>query len=254
MRKIGFIGQGFIGKNYADNFEKRGYKVARYSKNKYRDDLSECEVVFIAVPTPTKNGKFDGSILMDAMDLTYPEQIVVIKSTVTVGTTDRLQEVYKDRYLFHSPEFLTEKTAKHDTDNPERNILGYTEKSKNQVGIIDILPKSEYNSIIPAREAEFVKYMGNCIFYFKLMAMNSFYDIAKNENLDMSVLTNVLVADKRVGESYTQVEHNGGRGAGGHCFPKDFEALIEMYSKTGITLGENMLNAMRDYNKSICTK
>ena len=65
--KIGFIGQGFVGKNYADNFEVRGYAVIRYAKekpyNKNKEAIKDCEVVFIAVPTPTTPKGYDASII-----------------------------------------------------------------------------------------------------------------------------------------------------------------------------------------------
>jgi UDP-N-acetyl-D-mannosaminuronate dehydrogenase len=71
--KIGFIGQGWIGKNYADDFESRGFDVVRYSlEDEYvinKGLISGCDVVFIAVPTPTKNGVFDDSIVREALGL-----------------------------------------------------------------------------------------------------------------------------------------------------------------------------------------
>ena len=64
---IGFIGQGFIGKNYADDFEQRNYKVVRYAlEGTYagnKDRIKECDIVFIAVPTPTTPEGFDLSIV-----------------------------------------------------------------------------------------------------------------------------------------------------------------------------------------------
>ena len=67
---IGFIGQGFIGKNMANDFEQRGYPVARYDIGEYRANLpqvQQSDVVFVAVPTPTIDRKFSGDILLDAV-------------------------------------------------------------------------------------------------------------------------------------------------------------------------------------------
>ncbi len=56
-KKIGFIGQGWIGKNYADDFEKRGFEVVRYAQEepyiKNKEAIADCDIVFIAVPTPS---------------------------------------------------------------------------------------------------------------------------------------------------------------------------------------------------------
>jgi predicted dinucleotide-binding enzyme len=69
--KIGFIGQGWIGKNYADNFVDRGYSVVRYALEQpysdNKDSIKECPIVFIAVPTPTTKQGFDDSYVRDAL-------------------------------------------------------------------------------------------------------------------------------------------------------------------------------------------
>jgi len=152
--KIGFIGQGWIGKNYADDFEDRGYKVVRYDIDKYKknkDKIKECNIVFIAVPTPsiTKQDsnyvEVDDSCIIDAMKCTKKGQIIVIKSTIMLGTTEKIQKLFKDRYILHSPEFLTEATARYDVSNPSMNIIGYTNKSKHVAGkVMRILPCAPY--------------------------------------------------------------------------------------------------------------
>ena len=72
-KQIGFIGQGWIGKNYADDFEARGYMVVRYGQEpEYagnKEKIAECDIVFIAVPTPTTPHGFDDSILREVLVL-----------------------------------------------------------------------------------------------------------------------------------------------------------------------------------------
>lgn len=270
--KIGFIGQGWIGKNYADDFEERGYKVVRYDIEKFKDNLAElktCPVVFVAVPTPSTTKGFDDSILINAIEsATIDGQVIIIKSTIKLGTTDKIQAMFPERYLIHSPEFLTEKTARHDVAKPPRNILGYTAKSQPVCGrIMNILPIAAYETIVPCREAEFVKYMGNIWFYFKVMAINAFYDIASKNNLDYAVLKDMLHADPRVGRSHSDPVHQGGRGAGGHCFIKDMSAFREMYEdlimssqssdkeeREQFFAGLEMIKSLEDYNKTLLKK
>lgn len=71
--KIGFIGQGFIGKNLADDFERRGYSIFRYSKRlntpENRVQLAQCDIVFIGVPTPTTPQGFNYDILKEVVGL-----------------------------------------------------------------------------------------------------------------------------------------------------------------------------------------
>ncbi len=257
--KIGFIGQGWIGKNYADNFEERGYSIVRYDiSNQYKgnkEQLKSCDIIFVAVPTPSTLNGFDDSILIDAIKNNAKDgQTIVIKSTIQLGTTKKLQKMFPYLYIMHSPEFLTEKTAKYDAANPARNIIGYTEKSFCKTTMVmNVLPVAPYEDIVKAEEAELVKYMGNCWFYFKVMAMNLFYDIAKDKNLDFEKLKEMLAADKRVGRTHLDVEHQGGRGAGGHCFIKDFAALREMYGNIehSNVNGMHLIRTAENYNREL---
>jgi nucleotide sugar dehydrogenase len=235
---IGFIGQGWIGRNYADNFEERGFVVVRYSLDKKykknKEKVKLCQYVFVAVPTPSTLAGFDDSILIDAIkSATVKDQVVIIKSTIKIGTTEKIQKIFSDRFIVHSPEFLTEKTAKFDADYPERNIIGYTKKSKSKCkDLMRILPMTiggDKEFIVPCKEAEFVKYMGNCWFYAKVIMMNLFYDISSDNKLNFESLKTMLGADSRVGKTHLDVIHQGGRGAGGDCFIKDMVALREMY-------------------------
>lgn len=241
---IGFIGQGFIGGSYSDDFERRGYEVIRYDLSKKykknKNKLKNVDIVFVAVPTPNTPEKgFDSSILEDAIrNGTHKGQTVVIKSTIKVGTTGLMQDKFKDRFIIHSPEFLTESTAKYDAANPDRNILGYSSKSKNKCqAVMNILPVAPYEAIVPAKEAEFVKYAGNIWFYIKVITANLLYDVSSKYEIDYDNIKDMLSADKRVGRTHLDVIHKSGvdkknkigRGAGGHCFIKDMEAFREMY-------------------------
>lgn len=80
---IGFIGQGWIGRHYADDFENRGYKVIRYALEEpylqNGEKIKECDIVFIAVPTPSSPEGFDDSIIRQAVKKTGKGKTVVIK-------------------------------------------------------------------------------------------------------------------------------------------------------------------------------
>jgi UDPglucose 6-dehydrogenase len=244
---IGFIGQGFIGKNMADDFEKRGYKTVRYSKEeeheKNHKHIADCDIVFIAVPTPTAPDGFNFDILKDVINLVGVGKVAVIKSTILPGTCEFLQKLYSDRFIFHSPEFLTEAKAAYDTANPTRNIVGCPinneEYKKLAQKIIDILPKSPVNIICQAREAEMIKYASNCYLAMKVVYANTLYDLAVGEGCDWSVIRDGMIADPRIGKSHLQPVHasgitqNHGRGAGGHCFIKDLAALTNFIESKG---------------------
>lgn len=268
--KIGCIGTGWIGKHYADDFENRGYEVVRYSlEPKYRrnkNKIKDCYIVFVAVPTPTTPDGFSSELVEKCIkELTVDGQLVVIKSTVQIGTTDRIQKDNPKKYIFHCPEFLTESTAKHDVEFPDRNIIGYTDKSKNlPTKVLAVLPKAPNEYFVPAKSAELVKYMGNCYFYAKNMMTNIFYDLAKHNNLEYHLLRDMVIADPRMGDIHTRPIHKGGRGAGNHCLIKDLASLREMYEKMILdiqlsnkkakkfhTKGYCLLKSLEDYNKEL---
>ncbi len=242
---IGFIGQGFIGKHLADDFVERGYTVVRYALEEpykqNREVIAQCDVVFIAVPTPTTPRGFDASVLEAVLPLVGEGKIAVIKSTILPGTTRRLATRFADRIILHSPEFLREKTAAEDTRSPERTIIGvpfntdvYQAAAKQVAGI---LPASPYERIVSSAEAELVKYGGNCFLAMKVIYMNLLYDLAQNLDASYEVVADAMAADGRIGRSHMKVIDNSGhegaipgRGAGGHCFPKDLAALRAFYS------------------------
>jgi len=251
---IGFIGMGWIGANYAANFEARGYNVVRYSlEPEYvinKDKIRECDIVFIAVPTPTTPQGFDDSILQEVLALVGKGNIAVIKSTILPGTTEKLQEKYPDIIVLHSPEFLTEATAKYDAFYPDRNIIGYVNEAGEKAAqtVMDILPVAGYKAIVPAKVAEIIKYGGNCWFYFKVVYMNLLYDLCLKMGIDYELVKKGMSFDTRIGFTHLDVVHQGGRGAGGHCFIKDFAAFKNLYKFVN---KEDMLgNTLLDYVES----
>ena len=268
--KIGFIGQGWIGKHYADDFENRLYEVVRYALEepycKNKEQIQDCEIVFVAVPTPTHaETGFDMSAVQSALATTAPGTTVVIKSTLLPGTTTRLQEEFSDRYVMHSPEFLREATAAHDASKPDRNIIGisldHDDHRQRAKTVLRVLPEAPFNVIKPSLEAELVKYAGNAFLYTKVVFMNLLYDLVKETGADWELIKDSLVADPRIGSSHTSPVHVSGhdqnkeqsvRGAGGHCFIKDFEALRDYYERNvSDPTGLATLTAMQAYNNKL---
>lgn len=256
--KIGFIGQGWIGKNYADNFEQRGYNIVRYALEepyvKNGEEIKTCEIVFIAVPTPSTPQGFNDDILRKVIKLVGPKKVAVIKSTIYPGTTELVQRENPNVYVLHSPEFLTEATASYDAANPTRNIIGipiddreYREKASE---VLAVLPYAPYQLICSDREAELIKYGGNNWFYFKVVFINMLYDLARKLGAQYAVIRDGMAADPRIGRSHLDPIHKSGRGAGGHCFIKDFAAFTEAYKEYmgDDQLGLELLETMKNKN------
>ncbi|MDO8594570.1 MAG: hypothetical protein Q7R93_03575 [bacterium] len=263
---IGFIGQGFIGKNYADDFEHRGFKVVRYAMEEphvhNKEKIKKCDVVFVAVPTPTTPKGFDYSIVESVLALVGKGKIAVIKSTLLPGTTEKLQEQYPDILVLHSPEFLRERSAAYDAAHPNRNIIGIPVETKDHreaaKKVLSVLPKAHFESVLAAREAELVKYGGNNFLFFKVVYINMLFDLAEKLGCRWESIRDALIADPRIGNSHMEPVHKSGhsehrgRGAGGHCFIKDFAAFASLYEElVKDTSGIKLLAALRDKNNEL---
>lgn len=261
--RIGFIGQGWIGRNYANDFEARGYEVVRYALEEpyiaNKAAIATCDIVFIAVPTPTTPEGFDDSAIRTVLPFVGKGHIAVVKSTILPGTTEKMQELFPNIFVLHSPEFLVEATAEYDAAHPNRNIIGipkmtaaYREKAE---AVLGVLPDAPYAKIMAARDAEFVKYAGNCYLFTKVMFMNVLYDVVSSMGSDWQNVREALIHDPRIGSSHTEPLHKSrpglksGRGAGGHCFIKDFETFRELYrTNVNDVYGNTLMNALKDKN------
>ncbi|MEX2013436.1 MAG: hypothetical protein WD897_00775 [Parcubacteria group bacterium] len=251
--KVGFIGQGFVGKNIANDFEKRGFKPIRYSlEPEYvgnKNKLKRADIVFIAVPTPTTPKGYDAGIIRAVLPLTGIGKIVVLKSTIFPGLAEKIQEEFPNRIVIYSPEFLSEATASHDASHPFVNIVGVTkdtsEHKKAAKLVHSILPKAPKSFTVKSIEAEITKYTHNCSGYTQIIFFNLMYDLSQKMGANWPAIEEAIKADPFIPTRYASPVHKSGRGAGGHCFIKDFAALREVYEKvvadqSGVSVLKNM--------------
>ena len=245
--KIGVVGNGFVGSAVANGFSKYDVKIfdknPEASKNSLEDVLDQ-DFVFVCVPTPMKD------IMGDDCNLSIIEScfkeieqigsnaIFIIKSTVPIGTTHRLQKAHPSINIVHSPEFLTAKFAKEDFLNADRHIVGYVKKKSIGEKAAKLF-KSAFPNIpclmMKSDESESVKYIANCFFATKVSFFNEIFLLIKKLGLDWNSIINGVIGDRRIGDSHFQVPgHDGDKGFGGTCFPKDINALIKTFEKNGI--------------------
>ncbi len=235
--KIGFIGQGFVGKNIANNFVARGYNTVRYAlESEYvgnKDLIAGCDIVFIAVPTPTTPEGFDYSIVKEAISLVGVGKTAVVKSTLVPGTTRVLQDAYPDRVVLCSPEFLSEVTAVFDAAHPSFTIVGIPYDAplhrRQAQRVLEVLPSCPHNFIVRAQAAELVKYAHNVHGYMRVILSNILYDAAQAVGADWADMKLIMDADPSLPPYYNVPVHKGGRGAGGNCFVKDMAAFRMLF-------------------------
>jgi UDPglucose 6-dehydrogenase len=277
---LGFIGQGFIGKSYADDFERRGFSTVRFAlEEPYRanqDKIKDCDITFIAVPTPTVPAKteggtvsvathFDYHIVEQSLALIGKGKTAVIKSTVLPGTTARLQEKFPDIIVIYSPEFLSAATAAYDAAHPFSNIAGMGKDTPAHMiaaeAVLSILPESAFAQVCMSTEAEIIKYTHNSSAYAQIIMFNLMYDLASSLGYGWDNIRDAIEADPFIARRYARPVHKSGRGAGGFCFIKDVAALREVYERelNSDTQGAHFLRAMelkniqllRDTNKDL---
>ena len=239
--KLGIVGVGMVGGALNCYFEKKEIKPFLYDKGKNLGSVKEvnqADIIFVCVPTPFDKEKgFDSSFVEDVCRNISGEKIVIIKSTVLPGTTEKLQKKYAQHKFLFNPEFLTEFTADQDMQYPDRQIIGYTKESYNIAkDIMQILPLAPFERIMPATEAEVVKYFGNTWFSTKVIFANQMNNLCQKLGIDYGQVMEAAAADKRIGRSHLEVIHKGYRGYGGKCLPKDIRALIQFANENGVDL------------------
>mgnify|MGYP001581676372 CR=1 FL=1 len=247
--KIAIMGAGMVGGAMADYFE----NAIIYDPPKgigSKEELNTADIVFLCVPTPY-DGRFDLSYVESAIGELEGSKVVVIKSTVVPGTTNAMQKKYPQHKFLFNPEFLTEASADQDMRYPDRQIIGYTKESFTiATDILNLLPRAPFERIIPALEAEVIKYFTNTWFATKVIFANQMYDLCEKIGADYETVKVGAAADKRMtGTSHLEIFHKGSRGFGGKCLPKDLSALVEFADKQGVDMG--LLREVDRINKQL---
>ena len=237
--KIGIIGQGFVGnaiyqkfKNYYDvkTFDIKGMMHC----NSRKEETMLCDIVFVCLPTPMDQ---DGSCHTDIVEGAVADisslnkgNIVVIKSTIPPGTVAKWNKKYDNLNIAFNPEFLTEANAVSDFENQTRVILGGPRKATTKL-------KTIYSKVFPkaaivktdSTYAEMVKYVTNSFLATKVSFANEMYQICNGLEVDYDKIIEYATYDERLGKSHWSVPGpDGDFGYGGHCFPKDVKALINL--------------------------
>ncbi|GIW47837.1 MAG: UDP-glucose 6-dehydrogenase [Deltaproteobacteria bacterium] len=202
-------------------------------------------IIFIAVGTPPDgDGSADVSAVLDVARSIGKSmndyKIVVTKSTVPVGTTEKVREVIRsvtdiEFDVASNPEFLKEGAAVEDFMKPDRVVIGADKPSV--AGILKELyspfMRSGDRAIIASiRSAELAKYAANAMLATRISFMNEMANLCELVGADVSEIRLIIGADSRIGRSFLFP----GIGYGGSCFPKDVKALIKTAERMGYEL------------------
>ncbi len=241
--KIGICGVGMVGgavNNYFKNNNTTPYLYDPFKKLGSIEEINKADIVFICVPTPyLKDGVgFDLSFVRESCENLVGEKIIVIKSTVLPGATQKLQEEYPQHQFLFNPEFLSEDTADEDMIYPDRQIIGYTKESQSIAEeVLNLLPKSKYQKIMEATEAEMVKYFNNNFNAIKVIFANQMYDLCQALNINYDNVMESAAKSRFIKtKDHLNVWHKNFRGYGGKCLPKDIRAIIQLADSSGVDL------------------
>ena len=255
MKKIGIIGNGFVGSSVSFGFSPQtgcdGVDIKIYDKDESKathtmsEVVNDSDVIFVSVPTPSNK---DGSINLDIVYDVFndieecreegSEPVLLLRSTVTPGTTRKLQIGFHNLRIVFNPEFLTERSAKLDFINQSRFVLGGNEEDTT---IVADLYKWRFGQHIPViktdyETAELIKYMNNTIFATKVSFMNEMKLVSDEVGANWEHCVEGFSLDGRVGHSHLNVPGPDGKmGYGGSCFPKDIQAMINFMNKMGVS-------------------
>jgi UDPglucose 6-dehydrogenase len=216
--------------------------------------IEHAPVLFIAVGTPPRaDGSADLSHVIGVAETIAARmsehKIVVTKSTVPVGTSDKVREILSSSSasfdVVSNPEFLREGSAVADCMRPDRIIIGTSSPAAEKV-LREIYAPFNRNHekiiVMDARSAELTKYAANAMLATRISFMNEMANVAERVGADIEWVRKGIGSDPRIGYSFIYP----GIGYGGSCFPKDVDALIHVARDAGFE--PDLLTAVRDRN------
>ena len=251
MKKIGIVGNGYVGGAIAHGFSpastgnciiKVNDKLPERSLNTLEETVNDSDFIFVSVPTPMTK---EGSISLKYVDQVFKEinevnkqtdNIIILKSTVIPGTTEKLQAKFPELNIVFNPEFLTERSSRLDFINQSRIILGGDKEHTTKVAKL-YTDRFKYCKVIETdhKTSEVVKYFSNIFFSVKVSFANEMKLICEKIGADWDTALEGFVADGRIADSHLNVPGlDGKRGFGGSCFPKDISAFMAFSKEIGV--------------------
>ena len=240
MNKFGILGYGYVGKATHKSILKRENVVVYDSMTDlHKDEIYKCDTVFICIPTNTERDI--DVIIKEIKELQQhnPYVQIIIRSTLPIGSCSRIQA--EAGSIIYIPEFMRERFW--ETDCLKRPlIVGCDAQDK-----LPIWLKNKEIIKCNTSEAELVKMFSNNFAVLRIAFANVFYDLAQITDADYDTVKDMYFKIQQ-DQTYMEVPgHDGTRGIGGKCLPKDLDFLIETLDKNEID--QNWFKHIRDLNR-----
>lgn len=235
----------------------RNLKEGRLSfTTSLQEGIKEAQIVFLALPTPPgEDGSADLKYILGVSSeigkLLTDYKVLVDKSTVPVGTADKVRAAVQQNYagefdVVSNPEFLREGVAVDDFMKPDRVVVGTSsERAKKIMGELYAPFVRSGNPVIymDEKSAELTKYAANSFLATKISFMNEIAQLCERLGADVDMVRLGIGSDDRIGKRFLFP----GIGYGGSCFPKDVQALVR--SSSEVSYSFQILNAVMDVNE-----
>lgn len=218
--------------------------------------VKKTDIIFLALPTPqSEDGSADLRHVLEVSKqigkLMNGYKVIVNKSTVPVGTSDRVREVISKETahefdVVSNPEFLKEGAAVNDFMKPDRIVIGTRSQralSMMQDAYAPFIRTGNPVIVMDERSSELTKYASNSFLATKISFMNEIANLCERSGADIDLVRKGMGTDPRIGTQFLFA----GVGYGGSCFPKDVAALLKTASDAGYDL--KVLNAVEEVNK-----
>ena len=223
---------------------------------KLADGIKDASIIFLALPTPPgEDGSADMRYVLgvaeDLGKIMKDYKVIVDKSTVPVGTTEKVREAIAKNFkgefdIVSNPEFLREGVAVEDFMKPDRVVVGTnSERAKKLISELFAPFVRQGNPVIfmDERSAELTKYAANSFLATKISFMNEIAQLCELMGADVDMVRRGIGSDDRIGKRFLFP----GIGYGGSCFPKDVQALVK--SSNDINYDFKILNAVMEVNE-----
>ena len=259
-KKINNLKKGII-PIYEPGLEELVRKNAQEGRLEFTTSLKtavrKSDIIFLCLPTPpSEDGSADLShvlgVAKEIATLANGEKILVSKSTVPVGTVDKIKNLVKknSKYALEvvsNPEFLKEGTALQDSLKPDRVVIGT--RNKKVAAVLQELYDPFVRTgnpilVMDERSSEVTKYAANAFLATKISFMNELANLCEEVGADIDAIRRGIGSDPRIGKQFLFP----GVGYGGSCFPKDVKALVRTAEEYGKAL--TILKSVDDVNEN----
>ena len=256
--RIGIIGLGTVGKAIRSGFDENHDLFFHDPKlgTKLSDVTENCDVAYIAVPTPTdeETGRCDTSIVRSILEDLPDGFSAIIKSTVVPGTSQSFHEEFPHLLIACSPEFLRAEKASEDFRRQEILVAGTHHEELAELILnhhleSGILTSGEFFHVSPT-QAEIVKYAKNSFYALKVIFGNHFQRIANHFGEDWSAIKEIITHPQERGIVDSHLDQrDGDLGFDGSCLPKDTIAISTRFEELGIR--QNLFKSLLEDNKRL---